>query len=119
MDFVKYLIPLTAIVLGIGAPVIMLGFVLWYKIRRNERVHQTALLLAEKGQPVPPEIFGGGVRQPDSDLRWGTVLTMLGVALTLAFSQVGLPWAFGLIPAFMGIGYLIVWALERGKAKHT
>jgi hypothetical protein len=118
MESLKYFIPLTAIVLGIGSPLIMIGLILWYKLKRNERVHQTALLLAEKGQPVPPEIFGS-VRQADSDLRWGAVLTLFGLALTLAFSQVGLPWAFGLIPTFMGVGYLIVWMMERGKVKQS
>jgi Domain of unknown function (DUF6249) len=105
-------------VLGIGSPIIMLGLILYYKLRRNDRVHETALQLAEKGHPVPPEIFGSA-RKSDSDLRWGVVLTLLGIALTLAFSQVGAPWAFGLIPTFMGVGYLIVWKIETGRATRS
>jgi Domain of unknown function (DUF6249) len=118
MESAKLLVPILGIVLGIGSPIIMLGLILLYKLRRHDRIHETALKLAEKGQPVPLELLGG-VRKPDSDLRWGVVLTLFGLALTIAFSQVGAPWAFGLIPTFMGVGYLIVWKLETGRAQQS
>ncbi len=116
MDFGTTMIAGLAIVLGIGAPLAAIGLVLWYKSRRTRLIHETALKLAEKGQPVPPEMFVGA-DEPFSDLRRGVVLVGLGLGLGLFMFQLGKPWAVGLIPLFMGLGYLVVWKLESGKAR--
>ncbi len=116
MDFGTTMIAGLAIVLGIGAPLAAIGLVLWYKSRRTRLIHETALKLAEKGQPVPPEIFVGA-DEPFSDLRRGVVLVGLGMGLGLFMFQLGKPWAVGLIPLFMGLGYLVVWKLESGKSR--
>jgi hypothetical protein len=112
MDGGKVMIAMTAITSGIASPIILLALILWYKLKRTERLHDIALKLAEKGQPVPPEIFRG--EMPYSDFRLGIVLLSLGIALTIALAQVNAPWAFGLIPLFMGLGYLLVWKLDGG-----
>ena len=116
MDFGTTMIAGLAIVLGIGAPLAAIGLVLWYKSRRTRLIHETALKLAEKGQPVPPEMFVGA-DEPFSDLRRGVVLVGLALGLGLFMFQLGKPWAVGLIPLFMGLGYLVVWKLESGKAR--
>ena len=116
MDFGTTMIAGLAIVLGIGAPLAAIGLVLWYKSRRTRLIHETALKLAEKGQPVPPEMFVGA-DEPFSDLRRGVVLVGLGMGLGLFMFQLGKPWAVGLIPLFMGLGYLVVWKLESGKSR--
>lgn len=119
MDFGTTILGVTAIVLGIFTPVVMVGIILWYKSRRNELLHDTALKLAEKGQPVPAELFADPV-EPYADLRRGVVLVMLGIGISLALFLVGMRfWAFGIIPMFMGVGYLIVWkmgSIERTSA---
>ena len=112
MDFGTTILGVTAIVLGILMPVTVVGIILWYKSRRNQLLHETALKLAERGQPVPPELFVDPA-EPYSDLRRGLVLAMLGLGICLALFLVGMRfWAFGIIPMFMGIGYLIVWKLR-------
>jgi hypothetical protein len=40
----------------------------------------------------------------------------LGLGLTLFMYQLDAPWSLGLIPLFMGAGYLVVWKLDSGKA---
>ena len=114
MDFGTTIVSAMAIVLGVLMPVSLVGIILWYKARRNQLLHETALKLAEKGQPVPPELFADQ-REPYSNLRRGVVLVMLGLGICLALYLVGMRfWAFGIIPMFMGVGYLIVWKLESG-----
>jgi Domain of unknown function (DUF6249) len=113
MDGGKVMIAMTAITFGIAAPIMMLVAILWYKLKQTERLHDIALKLAEKGQSVPPEIFRG--EMPYSDFRRGIVLLALGIALTIALVQLKAPWAFGLIPLFMGLGYLLVWKLDGGN----
>lgn len=115
MDFGNSLVKIIAIVLAIGSPTLLLGLVLWYKSRKTRLIHETAIRLAEKGQPVPPALFLGG-DLPFSDLRRGVVLVGLGLGLALFMYQMDMPWSVGLIPFFMGVGYLIVWKLESGKA---
>ena len=118
MDFGTTMVAGMAISLGIGAPIALVGLILWYKSRKTRMIHETALRLAEKGQPVPPELFLGA-EEPFSDLRRGVVLVALGLGLALFMYQMDKPWSLGLIPLFMGAGYLVVWKLDAGKAKDT
>jgi hypothetical protein len=114
MDFGQTIVAGLAITLGICAPITLIGLILWYKSRKTRLIHETALRLAEKGQPVPPELFMGA-DEPFSDLRRGVVLVALGAGLALFMVQSDGPWSLGLIPIFMGAGYLVVWKLETGK----
>jgi Domain of unknown function (DUF6249) len=115
MDSIKYVIPIVAIVFGTAVPVLLAALVVWYQLRKTERIHDLALRLAERGQPVPPELFAG-THSKQSDLRRGLVLIGLGIGLAICLAQFEAPWSIGLIPLFMGIGYLLVWKLETGKA---
>lgn len=117
MDIGTTILGAMGIVLGLLMPVTLVGIILWYKSRRNERLHDTALKLAASGQPIPPELFSGGWG-PNTSLRLGVVLVMLGIGTCLALYMTGLrAWAFGIIPIFMGVGYLIVWKLEAADPK--
>ena len=114
MEHGHTIVAVLAITLGIGAPVALIGLLLWYKSRKIRLIHETVLRLAEKGQPVPPELFMGK-EEPFSDLRRGVVLVGLGIGLSMFMYQVNAPWSVGLIPFFMGVGYLIVWKLDADK----
>ena len=114
MDFGHTIIAGMAIFLGIGAPVALVGLILWYKTRKTRMIHETALRLVENGQPVPPELFMDA-DEPFSDLRRGVVLVALGLGLARFMYQLDAPWSLGLIPLFMGAGYLVVWRLDSGK----
>ena len=117
MDFGTTMVAGMSIILGIGAPIALVGLILWYKSRKTHLIHETALKLAEKGQPVPPELFLGA-EEPFSDLRRGVVLVGLGLGLALFMYQMDKPWSLGLIPLFMGVGYLVVWKLDTGRTRN-
>lgn len=116
MDFGTTMVAGIAIILCVGAPLALVGLFLWFKSRKTRLIHETALRLAEKGQPVPPELFLGA-EEPFSDLRRGVVLVSLGLGIALFMYQMDKPWSLGLIPLFMGAGYLVVWKLEDGKTR--
>jgi hypothetical protein len=71
--------------------------------------------MVEKGVPIPPELLSGsgatlagasgGAHPGYRDLRWGLVLIALGAGL---YMMAGKP---GLIPIFIGVALLIVWAI--------
>lgn len=111
------LIPILGIVFGTLMWVLIVWIIMRARGDRNRIAYETAVRLAEKGQPVPPELFAN-INPPGSDLRRGVVLTALGAAVCIGLYEVGAPWTFGLIPGFVGIGFLIVSAIEK-RGAHT
>lgn len=115
MDFGTSLVAISGVLFGVGGPLVLVGMILWYKAKRTRMIHETALKMAERGQPVPPELFAGA-DDAAMDLRRGMVLVGLGLALSAFMFEIGKPWSIGLIPLFMGLGFLVVWKMESGKA---
>ncbi len=111
MDVFTSGIAIAAIIFGTGLPIILVGMILWFKARRQRMLQDLAIALAEKGQPLPPELF---FPPRTTALRSGLVLVGVGIALCLFLWQVSAPWSLGLIPLFAGLGYLISWKIEAG-----
>jgi hypothetical protein len=104
-----------------GAPVLIVGMIMFFSYWKARSLHRTVRLMVEKGQPVPEALFAppqSPARQR-SDMRRGVVLVMVGLGVMLFLGAVdewdGGAWALGLIPFFIGAGYLVVWKLETGK----
>ena len=108
---IAWIVPLAAFttLFALVAAVLYAGF------RRDRNRHETLRAMIEKGAAIPPELL---VPPKGSDLRRGIVLLGAGAGLSIFFLalqvQPGL-WALGSIPALIGIGYLLVWRLERGR----
>jgi hypothetical protein len=103
--------------------VLIVAVILYFGFSRSRMQHRTIRMLVEKGQPVPAELLAPpapAVRQR-SDMRRGVVLSMVGLGLMVWLGAVndwaGGFWSLGLIPFLIGLGYLLVWKLEGGKAK--
>lgn len=114
MDFFTSSVALAGIVCGVGAPLILIGLILYFKLRKMHILHDIAIALAEKGQALPPELF---LPPRDSALRAGLILVGVGLALCLFMWQVNAPWSIGLIPLFAGLGYLVSWKIEGARDK--
>jgi len=114
MDFFTSSVALAGIVCGVGAPLVVIGLILYFKLRRLHILHDLAITMAEKGQPMPPELF---MPPRDAALRTGLILVGVGLGLGLFMWQVAAPWSIGLIPMFTGFGYLISWKIETARAK--
>lgn len=122
-DIPEFVIPIVAITMLtiFGAPVLIVAFIMYFGFSKSRMQHRTVRMLAEKGQPIPPELLAPptpAVKQR-SDMRRGIVLVMVGLGAMLTFGAWsgwdGGAWALGVIPFVIGLGYLLVWKLEGDK----
>jgi hypothetical protein len=105
-----------------GAPVLVVGAIMFFSYLKSRSLHRTVRDMVEKGQPVPPTLFAPPPTiRARSDMRRGVVLVMVGFGLMVFFGAVneweGGAWALGIIPFLIGVGYLLVWKLEGPKDK--
>jgi Domain of unknown function (DUF6249) len=121
-DIPEFVIPIVAITLltVFGAPVLIVGLILYFSFSRSRALHRTVRMMVEKGQPVPEALLNPPPAQRQrSDLRRGVVLTMIGTGVMVFLGAVndweGGAWTLGLIPFLIGAGYLLVWKLDTKK----
>lgn len=107
-----------------GAPVLVVGLIMFFNYWKARSLHKTVRMMVEKGQPVPEGLFAAPhtPARARSDMRRGVVLLMVGLGLMIFFGAMddwdGGAWALGIIPFLIGAGYLLVWKLE-GKKQST
>jgi hypothetical protein len=123
-DKIALLIPIIAIVMGIGVG--MLSIFLDYRKKREMFAmhHQERMAAIEKGMdvpPLPPEFFQEGRRcrsRTHGDfLRRGLVLLFVGAAVCAAlYNSQHDAYLWGLVPAAVGLAQLLYYYLARPKA---
>lgn len=109
---------LIAVLLIFGMPVIIVVAVLMARARRQRRLNDLILKLAEKGQPVPPELFiePRSLREGKSpDARRGIFWASIGAGIVLfgLFDSNGSLAGIGCIPMMIGIGFFLASRLEE------
>jgi hypothetical protein len=121
-DIPDIVVPIVAITLltVFGAPVLIVGLIMYFSFSRSRALQKTVRMMVEKGQPVPEALLNPPPAQRQrSDLRRGVILTMIGVGLMVFLGAVndweGGSWTLGLIPFLIGAGYLLVWKLDTKK----
>jgi len=121
-DLPEFVIPIVAITLltVFGAPVLIVGLIMYFSFSRSRALQKTVRMMVEKGQPVPEALLNPPPAQRQrSDVRRGVILTMIGIGLMVFFGAVndweGGSWTLGLIPFLIGVGYLLVWKLDTKK----
>jgi hypothetical protein len=121
-DIPQIVVPIVAITLltVFGAPVLIVGLIMYFSFSRSRAMHRTVRMMVEKGQPVPEALLNPPPAQRQrSDLRRGVVLSMIGIGLMTflgaASDWEGGAWTLGLIPFLIGVGYLLVWKLDTKK----
>jgi len=91
------------------------------RYRKHAQTQETLRLMIEKGAEIPPEFLTPPVSQY-SDLRRGLILVGAGLSLSIVIGLIqgfgSGSWAIGLVPAFIGAGYLIVWRYSQ-RAEST
>ena len=104
-----------------GAPVMIVGVIMFFSYIKARSLHKTVRMMVEKGQPVPEALFAAPhtPAKQRSDMRRGVTLVMVGLGIMLFFAAMsefeGGSWALGLIPFMIGAGYLAIWVLEGNK----
>lgn len=117
MDYEAFTIPCASL----GFFVLLFGFI---ALMRYLNYRET-LALAEKGLVRGGRLRANGGNGKDT-LRWGIVITAVGIALCVGLYPLGFmggrsgfplglgPWMlFGLIPTFFGLGLVLIYALTR------
>ncbi|WP_324152035.1 DUF6249 domain-containing protein [Ideonella sp.] len=118
-----FLIPIVAIVMGVGIGMLAL----WIDFRKKREIfelhHKERMLAIERGMEVPPlpeALFANSQRNarvsgPDDYLRRGLVLLLVGLALgiALAINRDLESASWGLIPMAVGLANLIFYATTR------
>jgi len=102
---------LVAVLGFFGMVTAIIGIIAHFNDRRNRRLHETLRAMIEKGAAIPPELIArpDRTRRPGGDLRRGLVLAAFGIGvMTLAVK-------IGLILLFIGLGFLIVWLVEKNN----
>jgi hypothetical protein len=122
-DTIALFIPIVAIVMSLSIPIVYT--IMDYRRRRDivEAHHRERLAAIERGIEIPPlpESFYQPIsrRAPrtDSTLLPGLIWFFVGVTLFVALWSVAREsWSyFGLIPAGVGLAYLIYYAVEGRK----
>ncbi len=89
--------------------------------------YRETLALAEKGLVRPDQRARGDGKDT---LRWGIVITAIGLALCVGLypigfiADIGVPFGFGpwmlagLLPTFFGLGLVVVYVLTRDEKKN-
>jgi hypothetical protein len=115
------------------APVLAIGLILAYRMRKTRMQNETLIKLAERGAVTGPQAMAvvagaaqlGAVPSADparelrkraawSDLRKGVVMTAIGLAISVyTTTRHGYPNVFGLILLFLGVGYGVLWWFEQ------
>ena len=121
-DLPEFVIPIVAITMltVFGAPVLIVGLIMYFSFSRSRALQKTVRMMVEKGQPVPEALLNPPPAQRQrSDVRRGVILTMIGIGLMVFLGAVndweGGSWTLGLIPFLIGAGYLLVWKLDTKK----
>jgi len=111
------LIPIVAIVFGIGIAMVAIIASHREKSQRAELRHRERLAAIEKGIELPPDPVEPDVGRKGSGLRSGVSSLLVGVVLYFALREVaGSDIAlFGLIPAAVGLANLVFYFLEGRK----
>src|SRR5208282_2153609 len=98
----------------------------YFKHRRNKLAHETLRAMIEKGMPVTPELVaqikGRGVSTswggPTNSGRLMPGLVLAGIGTALLISHSG-DSKGGWIVLFIGVAFLIVWAVERNNRNNA
>ncbi|WP_293397744.1 DUF6249 domain-containing protein [Nevskia sp.] len=114
---VEALVPLVAVIMVFGMPIVIVLAVLRYRANRQRSINEMVLKLADKGQPIPPELFMEPTKKKKSDVSSGLSLVGAGVGLMgfFWFADAAEAVGIGFIPLAIGVGQLIAWKIEQQK----
>ena len=122
-SFLEQLVPVVALLVIFGGPVLIVAIVSRNNRRKREMVHQTIDRIIAQGKDVPVELLDALDKGSNgkSGLARGTVNVALGLGIGgmfLANAGVGAA-SIGLIPLAIGLAQLLVWKLEAPRKQQA
>jgi hypothetical protein len=91
------------------------------KNAESKRRYELYAKSLEMGQTIPEHFFDEPKKDPSSNFKRGVLWLVVGLALLISFIVMGQKDALivGIVPTFVGIGYLLVHFLEKPKTIST
>lgn len=116
-DLVALMIPIFAIVFGVGLAIVAVIVGHREKVKRAELRHRERLAAIEKGIELPPDPVPEVESKQSGSLKSGLMGLFIGIVLYFALREVADEDVaiFGLIPAAVGAANLIAWLVEARK----
>jgi len=108
-------------------PIIFFTFILlvltipfYFNFRKTKGRQLIINNLIEKGQEIPIELIVPAKRNLRTDLHKGIILIFFGLSISVVLLSIKIPvnfnlWTLGLIPLFIGLGYLISFKLDKSN----
>lgn len=125
MDFIdlRHIVPFLVPIVALMIPIVAIVMGIQSKMRREQLLHETLRQLADKGQPLPPELMAQLTGEPvdraeahrramTTSLQVGAVNFAAGLGLSLMFYLMkpgSWLWAIGCLPGFIGLALMAVW----------
>ena len=106
-------------------PFLFVGIIIALNVRsknaESKRRYELYSKSLENGQTVPEHFFDEPSKSASSNLKKGILWLVVGVGLLISFIAMGQRDALivGIVPAFVGIWYLLVHFLEKPKTDST
>ena len=121
LGFPQFLIAMTAIILSLGLPVIILVWVLVYRNKKRKQKMELISSYLEAGQTVPEHVMAEFASDANNNslFRGGVTFTIVGIAIAI-FLGVAEDWqaaTLGLIPIAIGVSRLISWKFDDTNDK--
>ena len=114
-------------ILALTVPFVFVIIIVWLGIYEKQKRHQLQADLAakalEKGQPIPANLFSEP-KKKRNPLNIGIILIAVGVGTSLFFLLISLTGndkealgatSLGIIPFLIGMAYIIIHFIEKGK----
>ncbi len=122
-----FLIPIVAIIMGIGSGIVALALDHQKKTRIFELHHKERMLAIERGMevpPLPPELIQGRDKPRGtlaSSLRWGLIWLFLGIAIVIGqlFNGRADIAVWALMPVAVGLALLVYYVIGRRQEVAT
>lgn len=128
-DILRENFPLLIPILALLIPIVAIVAHYVAKSNRERERHETIRMLVKSGQPIPPELLGPAeaadsdwhkerrnATNPNRSLIPGVINLSVGIGLAGMFSVMrpeSWLWAIGLVPACLGVGFILLWLVER------
>jgi predicted PurR-regulated permease PerM len=90
----------------------------YFNLKKTKGRQQIINDLIEKGREIPKELISASVKSGRSDFHKGVILIALGLSISIVLFVLKVAnnyWTIGLIPTFIGIGYLISFKFDNSR----
>jgi hypothetical protein len=109
--------------------ILVLAFILllltipfYFNLKKTMGRHQIINNLIEKDKDIPKELIDISSKSGRSDFHKGVILIALGISISIVLLVLKIEnnyWTIGLIPTFIGIGYLISFKFDNSSRRKS